>query len=70
MRESNEPNKPHQNGVAERSNADIAAGATALLHTSNRTPASAVNADPPYYHWKGKKSDISYFRIFGYLVLS
>src|SRR3984957_2777836 len=85
-RQHSEPNEPHQNGVAERSNEDIAAGATALLvqaklppsfwryavstyvHTRNRTPTSALNGDTPYYHWKGKKPDISYFRIFGCLA--
>src|SRR5271170_7629173 len=74
-----EPNEPLQNGVAEHSNEDIAAGATALLvqvklppsfclfavstyvHTRNRTPTSALNGETPYYHWKGKKPDISYF---------
>ena len=85
-RQHSEPNEPHQNRVAERSNEDIAAGATALLvqaklppsfwryavptyvHTRNRTPTSALNGQTPYYHWKGKKPDISYFRIFGSLA--
>jgi hypothetical protein len=85
-RQHTEPNEPHQNGVAERANRDIAAGATALLaqsklppsfwkyavstyvHTRNRLPSSALNGETPYFHWKGKKPDISYFRVFGCLA--
>jgi hypothetical protein len=86
LRQHTEPGEPHQNGVAERANEDIAAGATALLvqaklppsfwalavstyvHTRNRTPTSALNGETPYLHWKGKKPDISYFRVFGSLA--
>ena len=86
QRQHTEPNEPHQNGVAEKANQDIANGTTALLvqaklppsfwahaaaayvHTRNRTPTSALNGDTPYYHWKGKKPDISYFRVFGCLA--
>jgi len=86
LRQHTEPNEPHQNGVAERVNEDIATGATALLvqaklpqsfwthavstyvHTKNRTPTSALNGQTPYFHWKGKKPDISYFRVFGCLA--
>jgi hypothetical protein len=81
-----EPNEPHQGGVAERGNREVAAGATALLvqaklppsfwkiavaayiHTSNRTPTAALNGETPYFHWTGKKPDISYFRAFGCLA--
>ena len=86
LRQHTEPNEPHQNGVAEKANQDIAHGTTALLvqaklppsfwahaaatyvHTRNRTPTSALNGDTPYFHWKGKKPDISYFRVFGCLA--
>jgi hypothetical protein len=86
LRQHTEPDEPHQNGVAERANEDIAAGATALLvqaklppsfwalavsayvHTRNRTPTSALDGQTPYFHWKGKKPDISYFRVFGSLA--
>src|SRR3981189_334265 len=86
LRQHTEPNEPHQNGVAERVNRDIAAGATALLvqaklpptfwelavatyvHTRNRMPTSALDGETPYYHWKKKKPDISYFRVFGCLA--
>ena len=85
-RQHTEPGEPHQNGVAERSNEDIAAGATALLvqaklppsfwelavatyvHTRNRMPTSALNGETPYFYWKKKKPDISYFRVFGCLA--
>ena len=85
-RQHTEPNEPHQNGVAERANRDIAAGATALLiqaklppsfwnfavaayiHTSNRTPTSALGGITPYQVYKGKKPDVSYFRVFGCLA--
>ena len=86
-RQHTEPAEPHQNGVAERANREIAAGATALLvqaklplsfwnhavstyvHTRNRTPTSALDdGETPYFHWKGKKPDISYFRVFGCLA--
>ena len=86
LRQHTEPNEPHQNGVAEHANKEIAAGATTLLvqaklppsfwpfavstfvHTSNRAPTSALNGDTPYFHWKGRKPDISYFRVFGCLA--
>jgi GAG-pre-integrase domain/Integrase core domain len=86
MRQHTEPHEPHQNGVAERANRDIAAGATALLvqaklppsfwrhavstyvHTRNRTPTSALGKETPYFHWKGKRPNISYFRVFGCLA--
>ena len=85
-RQHTEPHEPHQNGVAERANEEIAAGATALLvqarlppsfwkyavetyiHTSNRTPTSALNGETPYHLWTGKKPNISYFRVFGCLA--
>ena len=38
------------------------------MHTRNRTPTSALGGETPYFHWKGKKPDISYFRIFGCLA--
>ena len=31
-------------------------------------PTSALNGETPYYHWKKKKPDISYFRVFGCLA--
>src|SRR6266487_6080103 len=86
LRQHTEPDEPHQNGVAERANEDIAAGATALLvqaklppsfwahavatyvHTRNRSPTSALDGETPYFHWKGKRLDISYFRVFGCLA--
>src|SRR5579859_1426480 len=86
LRQHTEPGEPHQNGVAERVNQEIAAGATTLLvqaklppsfwpfavatyvHTTNRTPTAALNGETPYFHWKGKKPDISYFRVFGCLA--
>jgi hypothetical protein len=85
-RQHSEPNEPHQNGVAERANEDIAAAATALLvqaklppsfwklavatyvHTKNRSPCSALNGETPYFIWKRKKPDVSYFRVFGCLA--
>jgi transposase InsO family protein len=84
LRQYTEPNEPHQNGVAEHVNKDIAAGATALLvqaklppsfwelavatyvYTRNRMPTSALDGNTPYYYWKKKKPDISYFQ---YLVV-
>jgi transposase InsO family protein len=86
MQQHTETNEPHQNGVAERANESIAAGATALLvqaklppsfwahavatyvHTRNRTPTSALKGETPYFYWKGKRPDISYFRVFGCLA--
>jgi hypothetical protein len=86
LRQHSEPNEPHQNGVAERANRDIAAATTALLvqaklppsfwdlaaatyvHTRNRSPSSALNGETPYFYWKKKKPDVSYFRVFGCLA--
>jgi transposase InsO family protein len=86
MRQHSERDEPHQNGVAERANEDIAAGATALLvqaklppsfwalavaayiHTKNRSPSSALHGETPYFAWKKKKPDVSYFRVFGCLA--
>jgi hypothetical protein len=86
VRQHSEPNEPHQNGVAEKANRDIAAAATTMLvqaklppsfwglavaayvHTSNRSPSSALNGETPYFIWKRKKPDVSYFRVFGCLA--
>jgi len=38
------------------------------VHTRNRVPTSALDGETPYFHWKGKRPDISYFRIFGCLA--
>jgi hypothetical protein len=38
------------------------------IHTRNRTPTSALGRETPYFYWKGKKPDISYFRVFGCLA--
>jgi Reverse transcriptase (RNA-dependent DNA polymerase) len=40
----------------------------AYIHTSNRTPKSALDGKTPYHYWTGKKPDISYFRVFGCLA--
>jgi hypothetical protein len=86
VRQHSEPNEPHQNGVAEKANQDIAAAATAMLvqaklppsfwnlavaayvHTTNRSPSSALNGETPYFLWKKKKPNVSYFRVFGCLA--
>jgi len=31
-------------------------------------PTSALNGETPYFYWKKKKPDISYFRVFGCLA--
>ena len=49
-RQHTEPDEPHQNGVAERSNRTIAEGATALLAQSKLPPSFWVHAVSAFVH--------------------
>jgi hypothetical protein len=54
MRQHTEPNEPHQNGVAERSNRDIAASTTALLVQAKLPPSFWPLAVAAYVHTRNR----------------
>jgi hypothetical protein len=50
-----EPNEPHQNGVAEHVNKEIAAGATALLVQAKLPPSFWELAVATYMHTRNRR---------------
>lgn len=76
-----EPDEPHQNGIAERANRDIAMlyeaylppsfwglAVQAFVYVQNRCPTAPLPGTTPYTGWHKRKPDVSNLCVWGCLA--